>query len=111
MRYYLTLPDPDKARVGGDFGFRSHGAAGFAEELQAALRDGALFSKWLATQDEPDDVDPALGAIDPDAVVTGEMHDLHVDLEAVTRLSGDVLKHRLRLLAGSHWQLKDVAAA
>lgn len=111
MRYYLSLPDLEKARNAGEFGFRSHGAAGFAEELQDALRNGALFSRWLATQEEPDDVDPALGATDPDAVVTGEMHNLHVDLEAVTRLSGDVLKHRLRLLAGPHWQLRDVTAS
>ncbi len=111
MRYYLTLPDPEKARVGGEFGFRSHGAAGFAEELQEALRTGGVFQKWLAMQDEPDDVDPALAAIDPDAVVTGAMDDLHVDLQAVTNLSGDVLKHRLRLLAGPHWQLRDVTAS
>ena len=39
-RYYITLPQPDLARIGGDFGFRSHGAEGFAEELQAALEGG-----------------------------------------------------------------------
>ena len=110
-RYYITLPQPQLARVGGDFGFHSHGAAGFAEELQDALRTGGVYQKWLATQDEPDDVDPALAATDPDAVVTGTQDDLHVDLQAVTTLSGDVLKHRLRLLAGSHWQLRDVTAA
>lgn len=111
MRYYLTLPNLEKARVAGEFGFRSHGAQGFAEELQDALRTGGVFQKWLATQDEPDDVDPALAAVDPDAVVTGQMDDLHVDLQAVTKLSGDVLKHRLRLLAGPHWQLRDVTAS
>lgn len=111
MRYYLSLPDPDKARTAGEFGFRSHGAAGFAEELQDALRTGAVFQQWLATQDDPDDIDPALAATDPDAIVTGEQRDLHVNLQALTRLSGDVLKHRLRLLAGPHWQLKDVTAS
>ena len=54
---------------------------------------------------------PRLAAVDPDAVVTGQMDDLHVDLQAVTKLSGDVLKHRLRLLAGPHWQLRDVTAS
>lgn len=111
MRYYLTLPDPEKARVGGEFGFYSHGAQGFAEELQDALRTGGVFQKWLATQDEPDDVDPALAATDPNAVVTGTQDDLHIDLQAVTILSGDVLKHRLRLLAGTYWQLRDVTAS
>lgn len=111
MRYYLTLPDPEKARTAGAFGFRAHGAASFADELQDALRTGNLFQKWLATQDEPDDVDPSLAATDPEAIVTGEQRDLQINLEATTRLSGDVLKHRLRLLAGPHWQLKDVTAS
>ncbi len=110
-RYYITLPQPDLARIGGDFGFRSHGAEGFAEELQAALREDGLYRRWAATQDDPDEIDPKLAAVDPEATVTGQMDDLHVDLIVVTRLNGDALKHRLRLLAGSHWQLRDVTAA
>ncbi len=110
-RFFITLPDPEKARAGSQFGFRSHGPEGFAEELQSALREGGVFRAWLATQDDPDDVDPRLAATDPAATVSGRFDDLHVDLEVVTALSGDVLKHRLRLLAGNHWQLRDVRAA
>ncbi len=110
-RYFITLPEPEKARGVDGIGFTSHGADGFAEELQAALRGDGLFKKWLATQNDPDDVDPKLAATDPSAEVSGQLDDLHIDLQVVTGISGDVLKHRLRLLAGNHWQLHDVRAA
>jgi len=110
-RFYLTLPDPELARGKNGLGFHSHGAAGFAQELQDALRSNALFRKWRDQLDDPDAIDPMMGATDPDATVTGEQRDLHIDLVATTVLKGDVLKHRLSLLAGSHWQLRDVTAA
>jgi hypothetical protein len=111
IRYYLSFPDPAALRTAGDFAFRSHGANGLAEELQAALRDDGLFQRWRATQDDPDAVDPALGGTDPAATVRGEQHDLKIDLVATTSIPGSILKHRLRLLAGSGWQLRDVSAA
>jgi hypothetical protein len=110
-RYYLSLPDPAKARAAGDFAFRSQGAEGLAEELQDALRSDGLFERWRAQQEDPDGVDPGLGATDPAATVSGEQHDLHIDLIAVTRIPGTVFKHRLRLLAGAAWELRDVSAA
>lgn len=112
MRYYLRLPDPPRAR-GRDpaLAFRAHGADEFAAQLQDALRTSALFERWRAQQEEPDEVDPRYGSVDPDATVQGQQHDLHIDLLATTTLSGDVLRHRLRLLAGGGWQLRDVTAA
>ncbi len=110
-RYYLSFPDPSRLRDAGTFAFRSHGAEGLAEELQAALREDALFQRWCAAQSDPDAVDSALGAIDPAATVRGEQHDLKIDLIVVTSIPGTILKHRLRLLAGSGWQLRDVSAA
>ena len=112
IRYHITLPDPDAAR-GDDpaFAFRAHGSAGLAEELQDALRTDVLFQRWRGAQDDPDDVDPALGVKDPVATVQGSQHDLHIDLIAVTTIPGGVLRHRLRLLAGNAWELRDVSAA
>jgi hypothetical protein len=110
-RFYLSIPDPGALRTAGAFGFRSQGAEGLAEELQAALREDALFQRWRAAQEDPDAVDPALGATDPAATVRGEQHDLKIDLIAVTSIPGTILKHRLRLLAGNGWQLRDVSAA
>jgi hypothetical protein len=110
-RYYLRLPDAKLAR-GPDpaLAFRSESADGLAEELQSALRTPVLFERWKKSQSDPDDVDNGMAAVDPQAQVSGEQVDLHVDLVAVTSLPGAVFKHRLRLLAGSHWQLRDVTA-
>jgi len=111
QRYHLTLPEPGIAR-GPDpsLSFHSQAAEGFAAELQDALRSPALFERWRQQQDDPEAADPALGGTDPSATVSGEQRDLKIDLLATTSLSGQVLKHRLRLLAGSAWQLRDVSA-
>ncbi|HEX2083996.1 MAG TPA: hypothetical protein VHF86_11015 [Xanthomonadaceae bacterium] len=111
-RYYLSLPDPSRAR-GGDpaYAFSAQGAEGFAAQLQDALRSDALFERWRAAQEDPDAVDPALGVTDPAATVQGQQDDLHVDLIATTSIPGSVLRHRMRLLAGSGWELRDVTAA
>lgn len=110
-RYYLSIPDPAALDAAGAFGLRSRGPEGIAEELQAALREDGLFERWRAAQDDPDAVDPALGATDPASTVRAEQRDLHIDLVAVTAVSGSVLRHRLRLLAGGAWRLNDVTAA
>ena len=57
-RYYISLPDPARAR-GDDpaFAFDSQGAEGLAAELQDALRADALFQRWRASQEEPDEID------------------------------------------------------
>jgi len=111
-RFYLRLPEPALAR-GPDpaLAFSRDSAEGMAEELEQALRSADLFDRWKASQSDPDDVDEGLAAIDPMATVKGEQADLHIDLVVVTSLPGAVFKHRLRLLAGSHWQLRDVTAA
>ena len=111
-RYYISLPDPALAR-GADpaLAFHSQGAEGLAAELQDALRDDALFQRWRATQEDPDEVDPALGATDAAASVRGSQDDLHIDLIVTTSLASSVLRQRLGLLAGKGWQLRDVTAA
>ena len=111
-RYYLSLPEPARARgPDPDLAFSAHGADEFAAQLQEALRTTALFERWRRKQEDPDAVDPSLAATDPQAKVEGSQDDLHVDLVATTSLPGAVFKHRLRLLAGSGWQLRDVTSA
>jgi hypothetical protein len=111
-KYYLRLPDASKARGSEpELAFHSVGAEGMAEELEQALRDTRLFDRWRARQDDPDAVDPGMGVVDPEATVTGKQHDLSVDLVATTSLPGAVFKHRLRVLAGNGWQLRDVTGA
>jgi hypothetical protein len=112
QRYHLTLADPSTARGAEPaLSFRAHSAEGFAQELEAALRTPVLFDAWRARQEDPDAVDPALGVVDPDARVSGAQSHLRIDLVATTSLSGNVLRHRLRLLAGTGWALHDVTAS
>lgn len=112
IRYYISLKNPDRARGSdGSFAFTAHGADEFAAQLQDALRSDAFFQRWRLAQADPEAVDPGLGARDPAATVTGEQHDLQIDLIAITSIPGSVFKHRLRLLAGSGWELRDVSSA
>ncbi|MDR6990458.1 hypothetical protein [Luteimonas sp. 3794] len=109
-RFLIRLPDPEKTRASGEYALRSQGADGVAAEVQAALQGEALFARWRDQQPDPDEVDPALGITDPSAQVTGEDRDLGIDLVVTTSISSTVLKHRLSLLAGSSWELRDVRA-
>ena len=111
-RYYLSLRDPGKAR-GSDaaFAFSAHGADEFAAQLQQALRSDDLFNRWRNAQPEPDEVDDLLSATDPAATVSGEQHDLAIRLVATTVLPGEILRQRLRLLAGQRWEMRDVTRA
>lgn len=110
-RFMVSLPDPEAAR-GSDpaLAFTAVSADGFAEQLQAALRTPTLFERWRQMQPEPDEVNPALGATDAAATVAGSQRDLRIDLDIRTALSGDIIKQRLRWLAGSGWELRDVRA-
>ena len=111
-RYHISLPDSSRARGSNpSLAFSAQGAEGLAGELQAALRSNALFERWRLLQPDPDAVDPSLGATDPSATVTGKQHDLHVDLVVTSSIAGTVFKQRLRLLAGSGWELRDVTSA
>lgn len=111
MKFYITLPDPEHARGGNAaVSFTAKGVDAFAEQLQHALSDRRFVEDWLAgmDEDEADQVDPALLAIDAKAKVSGKLHGLGFMLVADTVLNGAAFKHRMRLLAGSHWQLVDV---
>jgi hypothetical protein len=111
-RYYIRLPEPAKARGSdADLAFKSEGSEGFAMELEEALRTRKLFDRWKAKQEEPDEVDQSLAAVDLNSTVSATHHDLYIDLVIVTSVPGAVFKHRMRLLAGNHWQLSDVKAA
>jgi hypothetical protein len=62
-------------------------------------------------QDDPDGVDPALGAVDPAAQVSARVSDLRIDVDLVTDLPMSIVRHRLNLLIGPNWQLRDMRSA
>lgn len=109
ITFTIALPDPPAAH-GQDqsFCFHAHGPSAFAEQFQQALRDPAWFARWRAQQTHPDDIDPTLGLFDPSAQVQGYEQDTQIILSTVTSLPGKVIQHRLWLLAGHGWQLRDV---
>ena len=110
--FYIGIADLAAARGKIDaLSFTGNSAEAFAAALQAALREPGLWERWKAMQPDPDGVDPALGAIDAQATVSAQQSDLHCDVQIVTALPHAVLKHRLGLLIGSHWTLRDVHAA
>jgi hypothetical protein len=106
-RYPIKARGPDD-----ELSFRSHSAEGFAEELQAALATDELFHRWRRQQEEPDEADGSLGAINPAARVCGEQNGLAIMLKVQTWLSSELLRQRQRLrwLAGPHWKLRKVTS-
>jgi hypothetical protein len=110
--YYLSIADLAHAR-GDDprFAYDGAGPNDFAAALQQALRDDALFQRWRAAQPDPDAVDNSLGSVDPSAQVTAKVSDLRTDVDLITDLPMSVVRHRLYLLIGAAWQLRDLRAA
>jgi hypothetical protein len=117
--YYLSIADLAHAR-GDDprFSWDGAGPDGFASTLQQALRDDDLFQRWRAAQPDPDAIDESLGATraltcatDSAAQVSARVADLHTEVDLITDLPMSVLRHRLYLLIGGAWQLRDLRAA
>ncbi len=111
QRFYLTIANLAKARgPDPDLSFQGSSPQSFAEALQAALRQPVLFQRWKAKQPDPDEVDQTLAPVDPAATVIAKLDDLHTDVQVVTTLTHSVMRHRLFILIGPNWQLRDVAA-
>ncbi|MFT3790741.1 MAG: hypothetical protein QM741_06625 [Rudaea sp.] len=110
--FFIVVPDLAKARGQvPSLSYSGHSAESFAAQLQAALREPTLWERWRSMQPDPDAVDPLLGASDAQATVEAHQSDLHCDAKITTLLPHAVLKHRLGLLIGSNWTLRDVSAA
>ncbi|MHA6205031.1 hypothetical protein ACXU4B_11445 [Dyella soli] len=110
--YYLSVDDLARAR--GPVPALSFDGAGpddLAIAVQDAMRTPALFERWRALQDEPDEVDPGLAVTDPAATVSARVDDLRIAVDLVTDLPMSIVRHRLNLLIGPAWQLRDLRQA
>ena len=110
--YYLSIDDLAKAH--GPVPELSYDGAGpndFATSLQAALRTPALFDRWKAMQEDPDQVDTSLAPTDTGATVEAALQGLRIEVDLITDLPMRVVKHRLNLLIGAAWQLRDMRSA
>jgi len=111
QRYMFSIDDLPKARgESHELSFDGESAESFAALLQQALREPSLWLKWKAMQPDPDAVDAALGASDPAATVEAHQADVHVSVTVTSALPHAVIKHRMTLLIGKHWTLRDVSA-
>lgn len=112
QHFYFLVDDLRAARGKIDsLSFRGDSPQELVADIQNALRLPALFERWRAMQPDPDEVDPALGATDPSAQVNAKQTDLNCSLDVVTVLPHSIIKHRMTLLIGSRWTLRDVTGA
>jgi hypothetical protein len=112
QRYYIGINNLARARGSiNELSFTGNSPESFGALLQSTLREPTLWKRWRAMQPDPDAIDPSLGVSDPAAIVTATQSDLHCDVQVTTTLPHAILKHRLGLLIGPNWTLRDVKAA
>lgn len=108
-RFYIRVDNLAQAEgEDHEFAFTGSSADSFAEQLQRGLREPDLFARWRDKQDDPDEVSEELAPIDPTATVEATGSDLHTDVVVTTSLPHSIVAHRLSLLIGPHWTLRDV---
>ena len=112
QRYNFSIDDLVKARgESSELSFKGGSPDSFAALLQTALAEPVLWQRWRAMQPDPDAIDPALGVSDPNAKVQAQQSDLHINVQVTTALSYAIIKHRMTMLIGKHWTLRDVNPA
>jgi len=111
QRYYLVVDNLGNARGPvGELSFTGESPDDFARQLQSALREPSLFEQWKALQPDPDAIDDSMGSSDSSATVTAKQSDMRTDVTVTTNLPHSIVKHRLTLLIGKSWTLRDVTA-
>ncbi|NID17453.1 hypothetical protein [Luteibacter yeojuensis] len=106
--YYLSVKDLSRARgPDKELSFEGLDPVSLASAIADAMRGDGLFQRWRAKQPEPDEVDPSLGVVDEAAAAEGELSTNRTDVRLTTSLPMRIVKHRLNLLIGSSWQLRD----
>ena len=111
-RVYIRIDNLGQAEgEDREFAFTGVSPASFAEQFQRGLRQRDLFNRWRNKQEDPDAVPDELSPSDPDATVEAAGSDLHTDVVVTTNLPHRVVAHRLTLLIGPHWTLRDVSKA
>lgn len=106
--YFLSVKDMARAKgPDPDLSFEGIGPDKLAADIAAAMSGDGLFQRWRARQPEPDEVDPSLGVTDASASAKGELSNDRTDIQLKTSLPMRIVKHRLNLLIGSSWELRD----
>lgn len=109
QRFYIRIDNLAQAEgEDHEFAFTGASPSTFAEQFQQGLREPDLFTRWRNKQEDPDAVSDELAPCDPQATVEAVGSDLHTDVVITTTLPHQVVAHRLTLLIGPHWTLRDV---
>lgn len=110
LRYFISIEDLAQARGAiPELAFHGDSPEFLARAVQAALREPDLWQRWRAMQEDPEAVDAATGRTDPGAEASASLKAQRVELIVRTTLPHALLKHRLDLLLGQHWQLHDIS--
>jgi hypothetical protein len=106
--YYFSVKDLGKARgPDPELSFEGLDPESLASAMAGAMRSDDLFQRWCAKQPDPDEVDRSLAQTDPAATAQGELSNNRTDVRLTTSLPMRIVKHRLNLLIGSSWELRD----
>lgn len=111
QRYFITISDLGTSR--GEYpelGFDGVSPEQLAKDLGAALREPGLWQRWRAMQEDPEEVDAQTGIVDPQATVSASLEAQRVEVIVTTTLPHSIVKHRLDLLIGRSWKLRDVSS-
>lgn len=112
QRYFVTIDNLSTARgENSALSFDGESPETLATVVQNALREPTLWERWRGMEEDPDEVDPLTGATDPGATVTANLAGEHTEVKITTSLPHALVKHRLDLLVGRNWKLRDVSAA
>ena len=112
QRFFITVDNVAESRGdAAELSFNGGSPEHLASVLQGALREPELWQRWRAMQEDPDEVDPATGVVDPTATVSGSLEANRAELIITTSLPHAIVKHRLEMLIGRHWKLRDVSSA
>ncbi|AFC85232.1 hypothetical protein [Frateuria aurantia] len=114
QRHCYEFSIADLASAKGELAGLAFDGAGpnhLAAALQEALRYPGFHQQWVQLTGASEAEAVALGLTDDQALTKARLADLAVDLEVVTTLPMRIVRHRLSLLIGEHWQLRDVRNA
>ncbi len=110
QRYFITIENLAASRGdSSELSFDGESPEHLARVLESALREPDFSARWRAMQDDPDEVAAAVSAVDPAATVSGSLEAQRSELIVTTNLPHAIVKHRLDLLIGRHWKLRDVS--
>lgn len=110
--YDFSIADLASARGEiAELAFDGAGPNHLAAAVQEALRYPGFHQQWRQLTGASETDAASLALTDDQALARARVEDLAIELEVITTLPMRIVRHRLDLLIGEHWQLRDVRTA